>query len=522
MIWGRDTEAITIDGNQYLAYSKRRVAMSELLIDARRWPEQDYLVSGSRRLTFQQHEYAVHRVAEKLLQAGIQQGDPVLLLAANSIEWVVSFWSILQAGGVVISGNAWWSADEIEHAIATAHPKLTIADDKRLELLPSGQQCISIKEIEVWVNSSEGWETTHCPAKNENDPAVILFTSGSTGAPKGAILSHRSQIANVHNLQFATKTLPHERTRDIPSAVQLISTPLFHIGGIQPIVSAIVSAGKIVLTEGRFDPVKILTAIQEEQVSRWAGPPTMLVRLLDYPGLNNYDHSSLRSVGLGGASIPPELAERIREHFPSLRRNVNVSFGLSEAGGTLTNARGKDYQERPTTSGKPFPNVQLRIDSPDESGIGEICAKSPTVMSGYLGTSESPIDADGWLHTGDLGYVDDDGFLHVTGRIKDIIIRGGENVAAANVEKAISCHPDVAEVAVVPLPHPDWGEEVGAAVVTNSMDRLSESVLTEFIKPKLAHFEQPTSWWIRTETLPLGDTQKINKREIVAQWPRSM
>lgn len=517
--WGEGVTTGAINGHPCRMYGVRRKAIPDLLIDARRWPDREFLVYEERRLTYKEHEQAVHRVAAMLIGTGAKPGHRVLLLAANCIEWVVSFWAILQVGGVVVSGNAWWSKHEVAHAHETADIDLTIADERRLADVPPHQRSVAIEGIREWVEDRSISGQDARPILNEDDPAVILFTSGSTGAPKGAILSHRSQIANVHNLLLAANKLPHQRSAADPSPIQLLSSPLFHIAGIQLILSILISGGKLIMTEGRFDPLKILRTIEKEGVTAWGGPPTMLIRLMECSCLSEFDHSSLRSIGTGGTRVPPEVTEKVRATFSSLRGNVGVVYGSSEAGGTLTAMSGLSYAQRPTASGKPLPVVELKIDSPKEDGIGEICARSPTNMTGYLGSAENPIDSEGWLHMGDLGYLDEDGYVHVTGRSKDVIIRGGENIAAANVEAALMGHRDVLEVAVVGLESREWGEEVGAAVVLREGVKSTEAVLAEYVAPLLAHFERPTRWWLRTDPLPVGATQKVLKAKIVQQWP---
>jgi long-chain acyl-CoA synthetase len=255
-------------------------------------------------------------------------------------------------------------------------------------------------------------------------------------------------------------------------------------------------------------------------VHRWGGVPTMVNRVLNDPSIEGRDLSSVRAISLGGAPVPPELVTRIKTRFPNVERGVSQVYGLSEGGGTLTAASGRDLVERPGTAGRALPLVELRIDRPDEKGTGEVVARTPTQMLGYWGQpSDSAIDGDGWVRTGDLGHLDDNGYLFITGRAKDLIIRGGENIAAAHVENVLLRHPEILDVAVCGRPDPDLGEIVAAAVVLDPDSTVTVADLRSFAAEHLAYFELPTSWWLRTEPLPQNDVGKVQKRQLQATWP---
>jgi long-chain acyl-CoA synthetase len=223
---------------------------------------------------------------------------------------------------------------------------------------------------------------------------------------------------------------------------------------------------------------------------------------------------------MGGSPVMPELVARTRAAFPQARRGVGTAYGLSESGGVLTTGTGDDYAARPHSVGKALPVVELRIDHADDQGVGEILARSPTVMTGYWGLPDDhTVDTDGWLHTGDVGGLDEDGHLYVLDRSKDVIIRGGENIASSHVEDRLLTHPDVAQVAVIGRPHPDLGEEVAAVVVPRAGAQVSVAGLTNHAAAGLAHFEVPTAWWVRAEPLPLNSVGKVLKRQLRDSWP---
>ena len=291
--------------------------------------------------------------------------------------------------------------------------------------------------------------------------------------------------------------------------------PLFHIGGIQTLLRAITVGGTLVMPTGRFDPGEALMLIERYRISRWSAVPTMVSRLLDHPDVTKRDLRSLRSVTVGGAPVHAELLERIRTGLPGADARVPTGYGLTENGGQATAASGRDTAERPGSSGRPLPCVELRFLTRPGLPDGEILVRSPTQMSGYLGSEESPIDEQGWLHTGDLGHLDEAGHLWITGRSKDLIIRGGENIAPAAVERALAGIRGVADAAVIGVPHADLGEEVMAFVVTAD-DALTPAGLAQALRGTVASFAVPSRWHLQREPLPTNHTHKVDKQALRA------
>jgi long-chain acyl-CoA synthetase len=518
--WGAEVGEEKVGPYTFRMYKRRRKHIAECLLDAARWGDRDYLAQGERRVTYAHHLVSVERVAAALLARGVCAGDRVMLLAANSIEWVAAFWAISRVGGVIVCANGWWSEREVAHAITVSNPVLVVSDERQAAKLAPRVPRVRIDEVRAWIEADDRVVVPMRALQDENDPAIILFTSGATGAPKGAVLSHRSQIANLQNLLVASGRLPHRLDASSPSPKTLLASPLFHIAGIQLTMMFALIGGCIVMTEGRFDPGQVLALLESEKIDRWAGTPTMLLRVLDSPALKRFNTTSLQFLGTGGTFISVDLVERMRKAFPSLKGNAAVVYGLSEAGGTLCQLAGPEYVQRPTAAGKPLPTVELRIDQPDSEGSGEILARSPTNMTGYLGLStDQTLDAKGWLHTGDLGRIDSDGYLHVTGRKKDVIIRGGENISAPHVETSLLELPEVLEVAVIGLESMLWGEEVGAVVVFKQGMSLTIEALEAHCRKRLAHFQVPSRWWIRSEPLPTTESGKLAKAVLKKEWP---
>lgn len=517
-VWGTQIVRRT-DGIPFLVYEPRRTNAAELLDDVRHWGDRIHLVRGEERVTYTDLLDRVPRTAAVLADHGVRPGDRVMLLAFNSVEWIVGFWATVAADAVVVLANAWWSEAELRHALSVVDVRLVLADPRSANLVPAGAPVL---ELEDMAARAEGRTPLDPPPARagEDEPALILFTSGTTGLPKGAVLPHRSVIALQHMLLHVTRQLPQNLTAEFPREVALQTGPLFHIGGVQALVRQLLLGGTLVFPRGRFDPAEVLDLIEAERVDRWGGVPTMVNRVLNDPSIEGRDLSSVRAISLGGAPVPPELVTRIKARFPNVERGVSQVYGLSEAGGTITAASGRDLVERPGTAGRPLPLVELRIDRPDEKGTGEVVARAPIQMLGYWGQpSDTTIDGDGWVHTGDLGHLDDDGYLFITGRMKDLIIRGGENIAATHVENVLLRHPAVRDVAVCGRPDPDLGEVVAAAVVVDPASTVTVNELRSFGAEHLAYFELPTSWWLRTDGLPSNDVGKVQKRQLLATWP---
>lgn len=523
--WGRE---VTVDRDgpyPVRVYQPRRRLVPELLVDCRRWADRECLVQGSVRLTFAQHERAVARTAVALSERGIRPGDAVLLYATNCVEWVAGYWALLRLGAVAVLGNGWWSAAEVAGAVSAVAPKLVLTEERLEHRLPPNVPTMLTSALSPLLADGEPAPEL-VPARGaETDPAVVIFTSGTTGAPKGAVLPHRAVIANLHNLMNLTRRLPSDIPDDYPGNVYLHTLPLFHVGGLQALGMSFLTGAKMVFLEGRFDAGRVLELIERERVTSWACVPTMLARVIDHPDVVKRDTSSVRSLTAGGSSAPPDLAGRAAQVFTNMSKGMASVYGLTEAGGTVASASGRSVLERPGAVGQPVPVAEVRLaptGEPEYDALGgEILVRSPSVMLGYWGTptEETVVDEKGWLRTGDLGRLDEDGWLYLVGRKKDVIIRGGENVASAHVEARLRAHPDVAEVAVVGLPHPDLGEEVAAVVVPRNGAALDQDVLRAFAAEELAGFAVPSRWWIRAEPLPTNAVGKVVKRSLATDWP---
>ncbi len=523
--WGKSVVDGHYAGHPGRVYEHSPASLAAVLDSVGRWEGREFLVQGERRISHPQFRDAIPTAARYLATLGVRRGDRVVLHCYNRPEFALATWAVWWLGAVPVYANRWWSGHEIEHALRLTTPAMVLTDAPELfgpELL--GTHC----RLEPIADLAELWDQPgreHPPVRDGDldDPALILFTSGSSGAPKAVELSVRSVITNQHNLLARSRRLPQNLDPAALQPVALVCTPLFHIGGISNILTNLIIGGKLVLTTGRFDAGEILRLIETERVQTWGGVPTMAVRLLEHPEFDAYDLSSLRSFPLGGAPLPATLLERMTTKLPQLRtRGLANTWGMTETGGFMTVAGNADLAARPGTVGRPYPVVELRIADPDDTGSGEVLVRAPTVMLGYLGLDDGTVDAEGWLHTGDLGHVDADGYLYLDGRSKDIVIRGGENIACAHVEKALLTHPAVVEAAVFGVPHEDLGEELAAAITHRAGDPVAAEELRAHVKGTLAYFEVPTLWQIDDRPLPTLAGEKLDKKSIKAAFTESV
>jgi len=524
----------------------------------------DFLVQGDRRLTYDEHNSMVRRVAASFRELGLGHGDRLAILSANNVEWVVLFWAAAAIGAVVVPLNAWWKTEELEFGLRDSGAKLLFCDPKRWQAVrdridglpdlehvfvmelrgdggfadrrrssPSLRGRPSTDERDGVARPGEellGEDPGALPdvAVAEDDLFAILYTSGTTGRPKGATLTHRQALANLQNifcLGIANASRGGEAAPELSSDVQsatLLVVPLFHVTGcLSTMMLCYASGAKLVLMPpGRFDPDAAMATIEREKVTSFGGVPTIMWRIVESPNFEDYDLSTVVRVSYGGAPAAPELVQRIHERFPKVRKTLATAYGLTESASVATSNTGDDYRTHPDSVGRPAPTVEIEVV--DEAGKpvptgarGEIWLRGPTMMSrGYWNRPDATADAvtpDGWFRSGDIGRFDDDGFLYLVDRAKDMIIRGGENVYCVEVEQVLFEHPDVVDAAVVGLPHKVLGEEVKAVVQLKPGATATVESLRVHCADRLADFKVPAHVDVWSEPLPRNPAGKVLK-----------
>ncbi|MFI6693002.1 class I adenylate-forming enzyme family protein [Streptomyces sp. NPDC050433] len=510
--WGKEIGAEEVRGIPFRTYTERPRDIAGLLAFADRWGDRPHIVQGDIVVTFAGLRRAAEAKAAQLCAGGLRPGDRVLLLGFNSPEWIINFWACVTARAVPVLGNAWWGRTELAGSIALLKPSLVLADSRGARSLPDD---IPVGPWACEVPDAGGTKPAPLAGPHrEDDPAAFVFTSGTSGKPKAVVLSHRSLLAGLHMLLHITRRLPQQVDESTGDA-GLHTGPMFHIGGIQTLIRAITVGDTLVMSAGKFDPAEVLRLIEQWRIVRWSAVPTMVSRVLEHPEVRRRDLTSVRSITVGGAPVHSEFLAQLRAGLPGIEPRVATGYGLTENGGQATAASGKDTTARPGSSGRPLPCVELKILDPTEHQDGEILIRCPTQMIGYFGDDDSPIDDEGWLHTGDLGHLDEEGYLWITGRAKDMIIRGGENIAPAAVEEALAGVGGVVESAVFGVPHPDLGEEVMAVVVVEN-GRTADDLDRE-LRSRLASFAVPTRWRIEQVPLPTTHSGKIDKKGLAAE-----
>ena len=524
-------------GERMRVFKTRPRSLRELLAQSALHGEKEYLVEGERRIRYARHLELVAALAAALrARYGIGKGDRVAILAENRVEWPLSFWATMSLGGIVAALNGWWTADEIAYGIADSEPKLLIADRKRLAR--AGKVDVPVLEIET------GFEELLGDAPGaalpdakiaEDDPAVILYTSGTTGRPKGALASQRSIIGFVQTTTLAGaesvladvmagKMKPPDLANR-PQTVFLATPPMFHLSGLYAnIVLQLSMGGKLVIRPGRFDPEAVLQLIEKERVTAWAALGSMGPRVATHPNLEKYDRSSIENVGFGGAPTSEAVQDLVRRAFPNAKSNLGIGYGSSESVSTAATIRGAEYDLYPTSTGRLVATVELEIRDPDGKALpegveGEIHIRSPYVMLGYWRKPEDTretIKPGRWLATGDIGRMQD-GLLYINSRARDMILRNAENVYPAEIENRLERHPQVREAAVYGVDHAEWGQQVKAVIVPEPGTEPDAAELTRWCGETLAAYKVPTAWEIRAEALPRNPSGKILKNVLAGQ-----
>jgi len=489
-----------------------------------------YVFDDGRESTFTDNIDRVASIAAGLRDRhGIGPGDRVAILAANCPEWIETFWATVSLGAIAVAMNGWWIGDEIRHGLDMTTPKLLVTDQLRFDRLESHADMPTVvieDQFDDLVAHAPGVALPDAPI-NEDDPAAILFTSGTTGRPKGSICTHRNFIAYVGCafMLGARDAIRFPIEGERRPMLALAASPLFHISGLHSCaVTAMASGSGHVWTTGRFDPEKVLRLTEKHRITRWGGVTTQIWRIIEHPNFDEYDTSSVTSIGGGGSVWTPELLKACRAALPDAERAVGVGYGLTECSGLATHAPDDLLAEHPDSVGIPLPTVQLRIaddsDSPLADGeIGNVCLRGPMVTPGYWNNPEASaaaIDPDGWLLTGDYGHVTDS-MLFLHSRRSELIIRGGENIYPAEIETRLDDHPDVQEAAVFGVEHRELGHEVKAVVVPVAGATVDTDALRGWLGRTLSGHKIPVHWEIRTEPLPRNASGKIMKKVLTGE-----
>lgn len=511
--------------------------------------DKDYLVYEDERYTYADVHAQVRKLAAHLVANGVTRGERVAIAMRNYPEWVVGYWATVSIGAAVVGMNAWWTSPEMEYALKDSTPVALIADDERLERLShiSGLHPIHVIAVRAdakapagsakWADIMMNADPGALPAVSIDpyDDATIFYTSGTTGFPKGAQLHHRGSVDNILNIAAMTtaSSLAEQKAiaaGDVPAPTEappalapsfMAPTPLFHVTACNCILHpATLVGGKVVLMY-KWEPGRALELIEREKVTNFSGVPTMSRELLMHPDWSKRDTSSVQGMGGGGAALQPDLVHKIAGALKT--GQPSTGYGMTETHGIITANSARWFVSKPESCGPPVPTLEAKLIDEDGNDLprnkdvtGVLCVRGSIVIKGYLNRPEATAETikDGWLNTGDIARIDDDGFIYIVDRAKDMVLRGGENVYCSEVETAIYHHDSIAEAAVFGIPDERLGEEVAAAIVLQPGRSLTQSELAEFLSLRLAKHKIPSKVWFRDEPLPRNANGKFLKREL--------
>lgn len=537
-----------IDGIELPVFSKVPKNLGELYALGLQDPALPFLVYMNERFSFGETIDLSRRLGRILVERyGIGRGERVAICARNSTEWCIAYMAITQVGAIVVPMNSWWKGPELEYGLRDSGSRLVIADLTRFHAIKPyigelGVELILIKpgtgedarqypEFFKLLRSVEPLSQAEIDAFDvqADQEASIMYTSGSTGEPKGVLSSHRAIISALYTWKFVkeiNEILRPELVEKNPpwQPALLANVPLFHVTGSHAqFLNCFVYLRKFVMMY-KWDAEEALALIEKERISILHGVPTMTWEVMHSRQFDNTDLSSLRSVQSGGAPRPPEHLSMMTKKFPE-KALPGLGYGLTETNAIGAIISGKFYLSRPNSTGRPSPPL-TEIKIVDEAGntlaneqIGEICIKGPTIMKGYWNKPEATAEVmeNGWFHTGDIGKLDELGFLIILDRAKDIVIRGGENIGCAEVEYAIHEHPAVSEASVYGIPDERLGEIPCATVMLKPDRSLDQSELKRFLEPRLAAFKIPEHVFFQHEQLPRIASGKIAKKSLRQQ-----
>ena len=481
----------------------RQLVLGEVLARwSRKTPDREALVFKDKRYTYGQFNQRVNRLANGLIGLGIEKGDKVAVLFMNCMEHVECYFALAKIGAVAVPNNFRYTGRELQYQIDQSDSKALIFGEMFQEVvnsirpqLPKVKHCICVSEkgVEGTIDYErlvqEGSPEEPLVPVEDNDPAFIMYTAGTTGRPKGAVLTHKNQIMLAINASI-------ERGAGLIGK-QLLVFPLFHEAATGFVIIGMFLGATTVILDVPT-PENIMTAIQEEKIQSVGLVPALWNWIVNHPNFKDYDLSSLEQGTTGAAPMPLELKRKIVELFPNMR--LSEAFGMTETTASGTIAAHEDFMAKQGTVGKVTINVEIRVVDDDDNDVpvgevGEIVYRGPTVLKEYYKMPEATSEAfkGGWFHSGDLVRQDEDGFIYVVDRKKDMIISGGENIYPAEIEEVLYTHPKILEAAVIGVPDPDWGESVKAIVVSKQGETLTEEEAIEHCKKNLASYKKPKS-----------------------------
>lgn len=537
-----EVKTIEVRDAQLRSYALAPPSLREVWLSTAAHADREYLIYGDERCTYTQAHEKAASIANWLSQQGVVPGDRVAIAMRNYPEWMLAYWAVTSMGAVVVGMNAWWVPAEMHYALSDSCPKVMICDKERLaqfEQIRGDFPQLILAAVRMDRAVSAGvtdWsEVLSCAAQlpevtiDPDDDACIFYTSGTTGKPKGAQLTHRGCVTNLFNVAFSTTVQAAASAKaagsapaaadpdEVPSA--LLATPLFHVTANNCVAQAIGAAGGKLVHMYKWDAAEALRLIEKEKITTFSAVPMMSRELLSHPDFATRDTSSMKSMGGGGAALQPDLTAKLDKTMKNAA--PSVGYGMTETCGIISALAGKFLVDRSSSVGRAMPTLEAKCV--DEQGntvgkgqVGELWVRGACVVKGYLNRQDATAESitDGWLHTGDMAYMDEDEFIYLVDRAKDMVLRGGENVYCAEVENVLFEHDDVAECVVFAVPDERLEEEVAAAIYLKDGATLTVETLRVHCKGLLATYKVPRYMWLVAEPLPRNASGKFVKGDV--------
>ncbi|MDE0977302.1 MAG: class I adenylate-forming enzyme family protein [Arenicellales bacterium] len=532
---------IEVRNSTMRVYKNAPLSLREIWLSSLIHAERDYLVYGDEHWTYAEVHVQVASIANWMADQGIKSGDRVAISMRNYPEWLMIYWACVSTGVAVVGMNAWWVEDEMAYGLADSSPKVLFCDEERLNrFLNIRDKFAGLATVSVRLEESRsdtidfaevlkiGGELPDISVDPDQD-ACIFYTSGTTGYPKGAQLTHRGCIHNIMNMSFGGQlalltsckmnNLEPPDPKDAQPMIALVTTPLFHVAANNCLAHpATRGGGKLVLMY-RWDAGEALKLIEAERITILSGVPVMARELINHPDFDKYDTSTLRSVSGGGAQVQPDLVERIDKAVGTAR--PSTGYGMTETCGGITSIVGDFFIDKPESCGPAMPAFEIKVvdvqgKTLPQGEAGELWIRGAAVIKGYINQEEATAETitDGWLHSGDIARIDEHGFIFLVDRVKDMVLRGGENVYCSEVEAVLHRLDEIAECSVFGVEDDRLGEEVGASIFLTPGAEISANGIREFCLAHMAKHKLPRYIWFSPEPLPRNASGKFLKREL--------
>lgn len=539
----------SIGGINYRVFKNTPSSVREMLDVGRQHGDKIFLTYEGEQWSFNDFFRQVDAIGYQLVHRyGIEKGDRVAIAMRNYPEWISAYVAIVCLGAIAVPLNSWGQRDELLFGITDSGARTVFCDQQRLEYIAQDLEKLQVRAVvarhngaalpagaETLASFLDGVSGVEIPVfeVDAEDPVMIMYTSGTTGRPKGAVSNHRQicQALTAFELGGAVAAMTN---MDIITAMMssgfepatLLAVPLFHVSGLHALTLTSLRGGRKLVMMYKWNPGEALKLIEKERLSTLTGAPSMVMDVLDHPDFDKVDTRSLFSISGGGSACPPRFLELVKSRVA--KPFSGAGYGMTETNAIGSSFTGAAWEYKPASSGQLSPIVELK--TVDEQGnelppgtTGEIWLKSPSNIMEYWQRPDATREAfhDGWIATGDIGYIDDEGFVFVVDRAKDIIIRGGENIASAEIEGLLHSHPAIHEAGAFGVPHPTLGEEVAVAIVSRPGAEIDADQVRGFVAGHLANFKVPAHVWFYPEPLPRNPSGKILKKALRDSWQQS-